>query len=101
VIVPLNLLHKPQALTKSFHEVVMCHEYFVNLRLIDTLYKVLRLMTTLDLAPNLAAFKAVQRIVARVNPKIAQMELDQIIDGSFVRNLEANGFMTELRKKVR
>ena len=59
VIVPLNLPHKPQALTKSFHEVVMCHEYFVNLRSMDTLYKVLRLMTTLDLAPNLAAFKAV------------------------------------------
>ncbi len=64
-------------------------------------FKVLRLMTTLDLAPNLAAFKAVQRIVARVNPKIAQLELDQITDGSFMRNLEANGFMTELRKKVR
>jgi hypothetical protein len=36
-----------------------------------------------------------------VNPKIAQMGLDEITDGSFVRNLEANGFMTELRKKVR
>ena len=58
-------------------------------------------MTTLDLAPNLAAFKAVQRIVARVNPKIEQLELDQVTDGSFVRDLEANGFVTELRKKVR
>ena len=62
-------------------------------------YKVLRLMTTLDMAPNPAAFKTVQRIVARVNPKIAQVDLDQIIDGSFVRALETGGFMGELRKK--
>jgi hypothetical protein len=64
-------------------------------------YKVLRLMSTLDLAPNGAAYRAVQRIVARVNPKITQVELDQIIDGSFVRSLETSGYLAELRKKVR
>jgi ABC-type nitrate/sulfonate/bicarbonate transport system substrate-binding protein len=58
-------------------------------------YKVLRLSTTLDLAPNPAAWKAVQRIVAKVNPKIAQVDLDQILDSSFVRNLEASGFLAE------
>ena len=62
-------------------------------------YKVLRLMTSLEMAPNPAAFKTVQRIVARVNPKIAQVDLDQIIDDSFVRALETSGFMGELRKK--
>ena len=64
-------------------------------------YKVLRLSTTLDLAPNPAAWKAVQRIVAKVNPKIAQVDLDQILDSSFVRNLEASGFLAEQRKKVK
>jgi ABC-type nitrate/sulfonate/bicarbonate transport system substrate-binding protein len=64
-------------------------------------YKVLRLSTTLDLVPNPAAWKAVQRIVAKVNPKIAQVDLDQILDSSFVRNLEASGFMAEQRKKVK
>ena len=64
-------------------------------------YKVLRRSTTLDLAPNPAAWKAVQRIVAKVNPKIAQVDLDQILDSSFVRNLEASGFMAEQRKKVK
>jgi hypothetical protein len=58
-------------------------------------------MSTLDLAPNPAAFKAVQRIVARVNPKIAQVDLDQIIDASFVRTLETSGYLSELRKKLR
>jgi len=64
-------------------------------------YKVLRLSTTLDLAPNPAAWKSVQRIVAKVNPKIAQVDLDSILDASFVRNLEASGFLAEQRKKVK
>ena len=65
----------------------------------ESSYKVLRLMTTLDLAPNPAAFKIVQRIVAKVNPKISQVDIDQIIDGSYVRNLESSGFLVELRRK--
>ncbi len=64
-------------------------------------YKVLRLMTTLDLAPNPAAYKIVQRIVGKVNPKINQVDLDQIIDPSFVRNLESSGFLAEQRKKAK
>lgn len=67
----------------------------------ESSYKVLRLMTTLDLAPNPAAFKIVQRIVAKVNPKIAQVDIDQIIDASFVRSLESSGFLAELRRKAK
>jgi ABC-type nitrate/sulfonate/bicarbonate transport system substrate-binding protein len=77
-----------------------------NLRLqkadeVEASYRVLRLMATLDLAPNPAAYKSVQRIVATVNPKIAQVDIEQIMDASFVRNLEANGFIAEQRKKTR
>jgi NitT/TauT family transport system substrate-binding protein len=64
-------------------------------------YKVLRLMATLDIAPNPAAYKSVQRIVATVNPKIAQVDIEQIMDSSFVRTLESSGFIAEQRKKVR
>ncbi len=64
-------------------------------------YKVLRLMTTLDLAPNPAAYKIVQRIVGRINPKINQVNLDQLIDASFVRSLETSGFLAEQRKKAK
>ena len=67
----------------------------------ESSYKVIRLMTTLDLAPNPAAFKIVQRIVAKVNPKIAQVDIDQIIDASFVRSLESSGFLAELRRKAK
>ncbi|MGE5217702.1 MAG: ABC transporter substrate-binding protein [Chloroflexota bacterium] len=68
---------------------------------VEASYKVLRLMTTLDLAPNPAAYKIVQRIVGRINPKINQVDLDQIIDSSFVRNLETSGFLAEQRKKTK
>ncbi len=75
-----------------------------NLRLnkpevIEGSYRVLRQMTTLDMAPNAAAFKAVQRILARINPKITQVDLAEVIDASFVRNLESSGFLPELRKR--
>jgi NitT/TauT family transport system substrate-binding protein len=77
-----------------------------NLRLskpevIEGSYKVLHKMTTLDMAPNVPAFKSVQRILARINPKITQVDLDQVIDASFVRNLESSGFLPELRKKLK
>src|SRR6266576_7162355 len=67
----------------------------------EAAYKVLRPMTTLDMAPNPAAYKIVQRIVGRINPKINQVDLEQIIDSSFIRNLETSGFLPELRKKVK
>jgi hypothetical protein len=67
----------------------------------ESSYKVLRLMTTLDLAANPTAFKIVQRIVSKVNPKVAQVDIDQIIDSSYVRNLESNGFLAEMRRKTR
>lgn len=86
------------------HEVVKV--LMKNLRLAkpedgEASYRVLRIMTTLDLAPNPAAFKVVQRIVAKVNPKIAQVDLNQVLDGSLVRNLESSGFLPELRAKVK
>jgi ABC-type nitrate/sulfonate/bicarbonate transport system substrate-binding protein len=62
-------------------------------------YGLLRLMTNLNLGPNLAAWKLMQRIVARVNPKVSQLEVSQLVDGSFVRKLEEDGFLPELRKK--
>ncbi|HKX49016.1 MAG TPA: ABC transporter substrate-binding protein [Candidatus Binatia bacterium] len=68
---------------------------------VEASYKVLRLMATLDIAPNPAAYKSVQRIVATVNPKIAQVDVEQIMDSSFVRTLESGGFIAEQRKKAR
>ncbi len=64
-------------------------------------YKVLRLqMTTLDVVPNLEAWRAIRRTVSRVNPKVQEADLDQILVGSFVRNLEETGFLPEMRKRL-
>jgi ketosteroid isomerase-like protein len=78
-----------------------------NLRLarredVETSYGVLRSMTTLDLhvAPDLGAWRTIQALVARVNPKVAQIDMGQIVDGSFVRSLEESRFLPEARKKL-
>jgi ABC-type nitrate/sulfonate/bicarbonate transport system substrate-binding protein len=78
-----------------------------NLRLarredVETSYGVLRSMTTVDLhvAPDLGAWRTIQALVARVNPKVAQIDMGQIVDGSFVRSLEESRFLPEARKKL-
>lgn len=76
-----------------------------NLRLataedLEASYKVLRLMTTLDVSPNWEAWTTMQRIVSRLNPKVGQVDLKQVLNGSFVRGLEETGFLPEMRKKL-
>jgi ABC-type nitrate/sulfonate/bicarbonate transport system substrate-binding protein len=77
-----------------------------NLRLnkdedIEAAYKVARLqMPNLDVAPNLEAWRLFKRLLTRVNPKVQDVDLEQIITGSVVQNLEASGFLPEMRKKL-
>jgi NitT/TauT family transport system substrate-binding protein len=90
--------------TSNKSEVMKTLQKHLRLQKVDEVeasYKVLRLMATLEIAPNPAAYKSVQRIVATVNPKIAQVDIEQIMDGSFVRTLESSGFNAEQRKRVR
>ena len=63
-------------------------------------YKLLRLMTTVDIGPNPEAFKSAQKILLRLNPKIGQVELERIVDGSLVRSLEESGFLPQMRKRM-
>ena len=77
-----------------------------NLRLskeedIEAAYKVARLqMPNLDVAPNPEAWRLFKRLLAKVNPKVQDADLDQIITGSMAQQLEASGFMAEMRKKL-
>ncbi|MBI2090588.1 MAG: ABC transporter substrate-binding protein [Deltaproteobacteria bacterium] len=64
-------------------------------------YRVLRIMNTLGVVPNVEDWRRIQRIVARVNPTVGQVDLNQVLDASFVRSLEESGFLPEMRKKVR
>jgi ABC-type nitrate/sulfonate/bicarbonate transport system substrate-binding protein len=76
-----------------------------NLRLnkeedIEASYKVTRQqMPSLDVAPNPEVWKLIQRIVSRINPKVQEVDLDQLIVTRAVRNLEESGFLPEMRKK--
>ena len=66
----------------------------------ETSYHSLRTIITLDIAPDLTAFKNVQRIAARVNPKIAQVDVNEAINLSVVKTLEDSGYLAEARRKV-
>jgi hypothetical protein len=68
---------------------------------IEAAYKVSRLqMPNLDIAPNIEAWKTFRRLLARVNPKVQEADLEQIITSTVVQNLEASGFLPEMRKKL-
>jgi ABC-type nitrate/sulfonate/bicarbonate transport system substrate-binding protein len=76
-----------------------------NLRLskeedVEASYKVTRLqMPNLEVVPNPDVWRVIQRLVARINPKVQEVDLNQLIVTSAVRNLEESGFLPEMRKK--
>ena len=77
-----------------------------NLRLsneedVEASYRVSRLqMPNVDVAPNVEAWRTVKRIVTRINPKVQEVDLEQVIVNGPIQNLEASGFMSEMRKKL-
>jgi hypothetical protein len=68
---------------------------------VESSYNVTRLqMPNLDIVPNLEAWKTYRRIIARVNPKVQEADLEQIITTSVAKSLEESGFLPEMRKKL-
>lgn len=76
-----------------------------NLRLskdedVEASYKVARQqMPALDVAPNLDVWRLIRRIVARINPKVQEVDLEQLLVSNVARNLDESGFLPEMRKK--
>jgi ABC-type nitrate/sulfonate/bicarbonate transport system substrate-binding protein len=66
----------------------------------ETSYNSLRTVLTLDVAPDPEAWRNIQKYVSRVTPKVSQLDINQIINVSFVKTLEENGFLPEARKKL-
>jgi ABC-type nitrate/sulfonate/bicarbonate transport system substrate-binding protein len=66
----------------------------------ETSYNTLRIVATLDVAPDPEAWRNIQKVVSRVSPKVAQLDIHQIINGGFVKNLEDTGFLPEARKRA-
>ena len=55
-------------------------------------YKVLNIMATLDMMPDAAAWKIVQKVIARINPKVAQVDLSQVLSPGPVRAWKTAAF---------
>jgi hypothetical protein len=53
------------------------------------------------MTPDPNAWKLVQKITARINPKVVQVELSQVLNPIPMRSLEESGFLAEARKKLR
>jgi ABC-type nitrate/sulfonate/bicarbonate transport system substrate-binding protein len=66
----------------------------------ETSYHSLRSITSLDIAPDTAIWKNIQRVSARVNPKVAQVDVNEAINTSVVKALEDNGYLAEAKKRV-
>lgn len=68
---------------------------------VETSYRVSRLqMPNIDVALNAAAWRTVKRIVGKVNPKVQEVDLDQVIVNSSIQTLEASGFLAEMRNNL-
>ena len=63
-------------------------------------YRVLRSTTSLDVAPNIEAWRKIRRFLSPINPKVGQADLTEVLNGSFVQELEKTGFLPEMRRKM-
>jgi ABC-type nitrate/sulfonate/bicarbonate transport system substrate-binding protein len=94
------LIHDPSA-RADVTEILRKAFRFPKTEDAEASYKVLGLMATLDFMPNPAAWRIVQKMIARINPKVAQVDLKQLINPTFVQNLEDTGYLPEARKKLK
>lgn len=68
---------------------------------IEASYNVTRLqMTALDIAPNGEAWRRIQRLLTRVNPKVKEADLDQLLVSNAARTLEESGFLPDMRRRL-
>jgi ABC-type nitrate/sulfonate/bicarbonate transport system substrate-binding protein len=95
----LVYIHDPRH-KRDVTEVLKKHLRLSKEEDLESSYRVTRQqMPALDVAPNLEVWKLIRRIVARVNPKVQEVDLEQLIATTSVRNLENSGFLPEMRKK--
>jgi hypothetical protein len=94
------LIHDPRA-KADIREILRKNFRFPNAEDAEASYQVLAQMATIEIMPDPVAWKLVQRIVAKINPKVAQVDLNQLMNPLFVRNLEETGFLPAARKRLR
>ncbi len=93
------MIHDPAA-KRDVTEILRKSFRFPRLEDAEASYQVLGQMATIELLPNPAAWKIVQRIVGRINPKVAQVDISQLNNPAYVRTLEESGFLPEARRRL-
>ena len=91
-------IHSPRN-KREVMEVLKKHLRLATDQDAETSYNALRTVSSLDLTPDPAAWKNIQKYVARVTPKVGQLDIHQIINGNFVKTLEETGFIAEAKKR--
>jgi NitT/TauT family transport system substrate-binding protein len=99
VIDALVFIHEPRN-KQAVTDVLKKHLRLGTDKDAETSYNSLRMVSSLDMAPDRAAWKSVQRFVSQVNPKVGRVDVNQIIDGRFIKALEDNGYLPEARKRL-
>ncbi len=49
--------------------------------------------------PNLEGMKRLQKLLAQLNPKVAEVRVENLIDNSFMNKLESSGYIQSVYKK--
>ena len=49
--------------------------------------------------PNVDGMKRLQKLLAQLNPKIAEVRVENLIDNSFINKLESSGYIQSLYKR--
>lgn len=94
------LIHDPSARV-DIMEILRKNFRFPNAEDAKASYDVLAQMATIEIMPDPAAWKLVQRIVAKINPRVAQVDVSQLMNLAYVRNLEESGFLAAARSKIK
>ena len=94
------LIHDPSARV-DIMEILRKNFRFPNAEDAKASYDVLAQMATVEIMPDPAAWKLVQRIVAKINPRVAQVDVSQLMNLAYVRNLEESGFLAAARSKIK
>jgi ABC-type nitrate/sulfonate/bicarbonate transport system substrate-binding protein len=94
------LIHDPASKTEIM-EILRKNFRFPNAEDARASYDVLAQMATVEIMPDPAAWKLVQKIVSKINAKVAQVDIGQLMNFSYVRSLEESGFLAAARAKIR
>jgi ABC-type nitrate/sulfonate/bicarbonate transport system substrate-binding protein len=100
IVEALVYIQEPRNM-RDVSEVLKTHLRLTRDEDIEASYKVTRSqMTGLDIAPNIEAWRRIQRLLTGINPKVKEADLNQLLVSRAATSLEESGFLPEMRKRL-